>query len=469
MHVTEPSGWDLDEDLTSKYEVLDVLGGGGMGRVLRARHRQLRQLVAIKLLAHDLRASEAVTRFLREARAVARIRGPHVAHVMDAGILRNGQPYIVMEYLQGQDLGRLIASRGRVPVEQAVGFILQTLEALAEAHALKIIHRDIKPANLFATRVAGGDTSIKILDFGLAKTAHAFDTLDPGVTERGAVLGTPSYMSPEQFVDAQDVDARADIWGVGATLFELLTGVPPFTGTNLPQVYTAVMHRPVPSLRSCAPELPEGLECVVAKCLMRERAERYLDVAEFAAALAPFADPSAHDQIQRIERIVRGVLDPADLSEAAPEQAALELASSSVSRASKQPGATPPPAASVRRPLRVWLSLSAVALLGLALGLYANRTPALPRTPDPPSVQQARAKPSAEPAAPKLTTEPHTSVPANSAADPLQATAINPSVSTPPIAAENVSRPTATKKQRPKVSQPTAKRAPNSDIYEQYP
>lgn len=292
------------ELLADKYEMLEALGGGGMGHVYRARHRQLKRLVAIKLLSHDLDGQEAVTRFLREARAVAQIGSVHVAHVMDADVLANGQPFIVMEYLQGRDLAAWVAAEGRLPVTVAVDFILQALEAIAEAHAQQIIHRDIKPGNLFATRTAGGDLIIKVLDFGLAKTSPSFDTLAPGITERGAVLGTPSYMSPEQFMDAQAADVRSDIWALGATLFELLTGTPPFTGNSLPQVYRAVISRPIPSLRSLVPELPEGLENVVATCLTRERELRYADVAELALALKPWAGTGAEAHAERIRRIL---------------------------------------------------------------------------------------------------------------------------------------------------------------------
>lgn len=292
------------ELLADKYEILEPLGGGGMGQVFRARHRQLKRLVAIKLLSHDLTDAESVARFLREARAVARIGSAHVAHVMDADVLSNGQPFIVMEYLHGRDLGAWIAGSGRLSVAQAIDFVLQALEALAEAHAQQIVHRDIKPANLFATRTAAGDMLIKVLDFGLAKTNPAFDTLAPGITERGAVLGTPSYMSPEQFVDAQEADVRSDIWALGATLFELLTGTPPFTGGSLPAVYRAVMQRPVPTLRSLFPELPEALDEVVATCLTRERELRFADVAELALALQPWAGPGGAVRAEHIRRIL---------------------------------------------------------------------------------------------------------------------------------------------------------------------
>jgi hypothetical protein len=292
------------ELLADKYEILVPLGGGGMGQVFRARHRQLKRLVAIKLLSQDLAEPESVARFLREARAVARIGSPHVAHVMDADVLSNGQPFIVMEYLQGRDLSALLASAGRLSVERAVDFLLQALEAIAEAHAQHIVHRDIKPANLFVTRTAAGDTLIKVLDFGLAKTSPAFDTLAPGITERGAVLGTPSYMSPEQFLDAQAADERSDIWAIGATLFELLTGTPPFSGGSLPAVYRAVMQRPIPSLCSLLPELPAALDEVVATCLTRERELRYGDVAELAVALQPWAGPDGEQRAAHIRRIL---------------------------------------------------------------------------------------------------------------------------------------------------------------------
>jgi serine/threonine-protein kinase len=475
----------LDEDLESKYEIFEALGGGGMGRVLRARHRQLKRLVAIKLLHQDLKASEAVSRFLREARAAAQIRSVHVAHVMDAGILRSGQPYIVMEYLQGQDLAKLIGSRGRLPVEQAVGFTLQALDALAEAHSLQIIHRDIKPGNLFATRIAGGDITIKVVDFGLAKTTRAFDTLDPAMTERGAVLGTPSYMSPEQFVDAQDVDARADIWGVGATLFELLTGIPPFTGTNLPQIYTAVMHQPIPSIRRTVPELPEGLDQVVATCLTREREKRYLNVADLAVALAPFAPTGAHDRIDRIRRVVEGVResadmidlpvlddDAADFGEPAERFAAAPgVISSTFERRSSDAAVAPLPAAPRPRARRKYAIAIAVLLttLGVALWQVGSKPAIVAEKPSAAETNRGTIHAASQgqtadtmfdpaPYAAPAVAEPHSSVPVASAEAAAPPTSPQPTVS----------RTTAKKAKRTKVSSAPPK-VSGAAIYEQYP
>lgn len=453
----------IDAGLEAKYEVLDTLGGGGMGRVLRARHRQLKRLVAIKLLHQDLRAPESVTRFLREARAAAQIRSAHIAHVLDAGLLDNGQPYIVMEYLQGQDLSQLLSAQGRLPLEQAVHFTLQALDALAEAHSLHIIHRDIKPGNLFATRVAGGDTAIKVVDFGLAKTGRMVDTLDPIVTERGAVLGTPSYMSPEQFLDAQEVDARADIWAVGATLFELLTGVPPFQGTNLPQVYTAVVHQPIPLLRSEAPDLPEGLEQVVATCLNRDRTARYANVAELAEALAPYASAAARDRIDRIRRVIDGVSVSRDSIEPLAEASLLTKPIDALVGAVSltQPRAAPP-VAPWRPPMRrvvLGLALASIAAL-TGLFWFGARTPA-PRVsaPHPTNAAIHRQLPQVELGSERKALEPPVG--------PLGTTA--PALQPTPPPTEVVTQPTAKKTPRAKTSKPPKSEPTRRALYDQYP
>lgn len=476
MNATDRQRAQIDEDLESKYEIFDELGGGGMGRVLRARHRQLKRWVAIKLLHTDLTASEAVSRFLREARAAAHIRSPHVAHVMDAGILRNGHPYIVMEYLQGQDLARLVATRGRLPVEQAVGFTIQALDALAEAHSLQIIHRDIKPGNLFATRVAGGDITIKVVDFGLAKTNLAFDTLDPTVTERGAVMGTPSYMSPEQFVDAQDVDARADIWAIGATLFELVTGAPPFTGSNLPQVYTAVMHQPIPSMRTLVADVPEALDLVVSKCLTRDRTGRYANVAELAEALAPFGrGTAARERVDRIRRVVDGVRESIDLIDV-PEgdfDATSELVDRQQNGMSVSAVARSSAAARTSDPIeRQRVSWRKYAVILLAASVIALTAAAWQRNAAPSETHETRR----EAATTSVRAQEQAVVPEAAAgpqprADVAPVTEATVTSTTPnPVApAANVSRPTAKKPKRLKVASSAPPKPVNPNIYEQYP
>jgi serine/threonine protein kinase len=283
---------DFEGELGGKYEMQEVIGSGGMGKVVRARHRQLNQLVAIKFLHAELIRDEFVPRFLREARSAAKITSPHVTRVLDVGVSAGGMPFIVMEYLDGEDLGRWIATKGAMPLAQAVSCMLQVLLAISEAHAKGIVHRDLKPGNFFATRSPRGDLCIKVLDFGLAKRMSGVDTFDAGMTEPGTLVGSPSYMSPEQFLDAQDVDERSDIWAIGASLYELISGAPPFRGANLPQLYAAVVHGPIKGLKTAVPTVPDALDAVIAKCLTRNREGRFESAEQLAEALAPFAEAS---------------------------------------------------------------------------------------------------------------------------------------------------------------------------------
>jgi serine/threonine-protein kinase len=468
MSVSDRHDCAVDEELASKYEVFEVLGGGGMGRVLRARHRQLKRPVAIKLLQHGLKGSEAATRFLREARAAAQIRSPHVAQVMDAAVLSNGQPYIVMEYLAGQDLSQLIAARGPLPVEQAVDFLLQAMQAIAEAHSLAIVHRDLKPGNLFATRMAGDEIFIKVLDFGIAKTSQALDTLDTAVTETGAVLGTPSYMAPEQFIDAQDVEARADVWGLGATLFALVTGSPPFCGANLPQVYTAVMHRPIPLLRSVKPSLPEELEAVVARCLSRERDARYASVAELATALASFAsaDGSARESVDRIRRMLGAprLSQPLAAETTAPSS---EVHGAISLFAHETTGVPAPADSSGARPRRIAMwGMVALCLLLMAAAGWATTRRSLTVAPTVPRVATAPVTVTAtEPVEPPAVKPPLTAPPPLAA--PPAVTAATPRARSKPV---RLAKPKLAAAPAPRPSGPSpAEKAPRSTIYERYP
>jgi eukaryotic-like serine/threonine-protein kinase len=296
--------------LVGKYRVERVLGRGGMGIVVAARHLRLEERVAIKLLHPDaLSNAEAVARFEREARAAAKIKSEHVARVSDVGTLDNGCPYMIMEYLEGEDLAAWLSQRGPLAIDQAVEFILQTCEAMAEAHGLGIVHRDLKPANLFCIRRTDGLPSIKVLDFGISK----IDGPGLDITHAGAVMGSPLYMSPEQMVSARSVDARTDIWALGVILYELISGRGPFHGENLPEVCMSIARQPTPSLRATRPETPANLDAVIAKCLQKDRKKRYSNVAELAMALAPFAPKRAKVLVDRISRVI----ESAGLSERA--------------------------------------------------------------------------------------------------------------------------------------------------------
>ncbi len=296
------------EILAGKYQVERVLGVGGVGVVVAARHLQLDERVALKFLLPAMAANaEAVARFAREARSAVRIKNEHVARVLDVGTLESGAPYIVMELLEGADLAQWLALRGRLPIEQAVDFVLQACVALADAHGLGIVHRDLKPANLFCTRRSDGQLVVKVLDFGISKVIEC-GAQNPaeGVTRTTSVMGSPHYMSPEQAQSAKDVDTRTDIWALGIILHELLVGLVPFAGEAFGEIAVKVAVQPAPLLCTLRSDAPPALEDVIQRCLAKDRRDRFSNVADLAAALAPFAPRHAAPLVDRIAGIVRG-------------------------------------------------------------------------------------------------------------------------------------------------------------------
>jgi eukaryotic-like serine/threonine-protein kinase len=307
-HGHHAAGVEPGQILLGKYRIERVLGMGGMGVVVAATHVTLEERVAIKfLLPQALSNGEAVTRFLREARAAVRIKSEHVARVTDVGQLENGSPYMIMEYLDGSDLGTVGQNRGALPIEEAVEFVLQACEALAEAHALGIVHRDLKPANLFLVTRADGTPSVKVLDFGISKvTGMAASGSDLGMTKTSTIMGSPLYMSPEQMASSRDVDSRTDIWALGAILYELLAGTVPFQADTITQLCVMILQQPAPTLRNVRPDAPEGLQTVITRSLAKDRNQRYSNIAEFAHALAPFAPRRARLSIERVSRVIEG-------------------------------------------------------------------------------------------------------------------------------------------------------------------
>jgi len=292
--------------LAGKYRVERVLGRGGMGVVVAAHHIHLDEKVAIKFLLPEAVANaEVVGRFVREARAAVRIKSEHVARVSDVGSLEGGEPYMVMECLEGSDLAAWLLERGALPVEQAVEFVLQASEAIAEAHALGIVHRDLKPANLFVVRRADGLSSIKVLDFGISKVSGLGGSgVDANFTRTTAVVGSPLYMPPEQMAASKTVDERADIWALGVVLYELIAGQAPFMGETLPEVCIKIAIEPPRDIRSFRPEVPQGLEAVILRCLEKDRDRRYRNVAELAHALSEFGPKRARNSVERISRTI---------------------------------------------------------------------------------------------------------------------------------------------------------------------
>ncbi|HWZ92817.1 MAG TPA: protein kinase [Polyangiaceae bacterium] len=289
--------------LAAKYRVDRILGAGGMGVVVAATHLQLGQRVALKFLVSNGMDDQAGARFLREARAVVRLRSEHVVRVLDTGTLESGLPYIVMELLEGRDLAQESSARGPVPVVEAVDWVLQACEGIAEAHSVGIVHRDLKPANLFLTRRADHSPLIKVLDFGIAKVLDMQRSPDYALTKTATLMGSPHYMSPEQIRNAKSVDQRADIWALGIVLYELLCGSAPFSATTAPALLAQIVADPPRPLRPQRPDVPRGLEAVIGRCLEKDPARRFASVSEFSRELARFGSDDGRASSERVARI----------------------------------------------------------------------------------------------------------------------------------------------------------------------
>jgi serine/threonine protein kinase len=363
--VDAPLEFNPGDVLAGKYRIERVLGQGGMGVVVAATHLQLDERIAIKfLLSSALQNQEAVARFAREARAAVKIKSEHVARVTDVGTLETGCPYMVMEYLHGSDLGGLVQQRGPLPYEEAVDFVLQASEAIAEAHSLGIIHRDLKPANLFYTQRADGSACIKVLDFGISKiTGLAGSGSDLGMTRTTTVMGSPLYMSPEQMASSRDVDVRTDIWALGVILYELLAGQVPFSADTMPQLCAMILQHPAPPLRNVRPDAPEALQAALLRCLEKDPARRFANMAEFAAALLPFSTRSGRTSVERISRLLSGQGLSNSQLQVPPTQDSMRPGGTGTQAAW---GQTAPPARG-----KAPLILAGVALLAIGAGAMA--------------------------------------------------------------------------------------------------
>jgi serine/threonine-protein kinase len=445
--------------LAGKYEVERVLGSGGMGVVVAARHRELDERVAVKfLLPEAVESQEAAARFVREARAAVKIKSEHIARVIDVGRLDNGAPYMVMEYLEGRDLSDLV-SDGQVGVEDAVDFIIQACDAMAEAHALGIVHRDLKPANLFLTQRSDGQPVVKVLDFGISKVSVP-DLSEASLTRTSTAMGSPLYMSPEQMRSAKDVDRRTDLWGLGTILYELLGGTTPFRAHSYPELCAAIMAsdpRPLSELRS---DVPPGLEAVVNKCLAKSVADRFANVGELATALAPFAPRRSRATIERVTRVLSraGISSSSlDLPISVADPPATERAAEPAEARTKTTWVetNPPPA---RRPRALVAAIGITILLAAAVALVLALRPR-----GEPSAEPAASPPASEPVAPPAsapapvaTAEPVAPPSAKPEPPPAPAPAVKPAVAQPVAPPQ----PKAPPKPEPKPPETAAAPAP---------
>jgi serine/threonine-protein kinase len=389
-----------------KYEVDNVLGEGAMGVVVAARHTELGERVALKFLRVEHDDKDFRSRFRREAKVCAKLKNEHITRVLDVGTWRDGAMFMVMEHLAGTDLRTLLKKSGPLEVPLAIDFAVQVCEGLAEAHAQGIVHRDLKPSNLFVTKRPDGTDLIKILDFGISKWNLESDA-DDELTKTGTVLGSPKYMAPEQLLGCNTVDMRADVWSIGAIVYEMLSGKPPYEQASFAMLCAALANGKAPRpIREHRPDLPEALETAVMNCLQHDLDQRTMSVADLAGQLleavgAPFAEA--------VRNKIAGMLEGATINTTGAHAAmpngtyssaiTMSYGSTSGSLRGSQSGrgvvAQPPPSKK-----KAILGVAAVALLGLlAFSIYrATSTPAVADTK--PSAPETKTTPVAATSAP---------------------------------------------------------------------
>ncbi len=417
--------------LAGKYRIERVLGVGGMGVVVAATHLQLDQRVALKFLLPDaMQDGAVVARFAREARAAAKIQSEHVARVIDVGTLESGSPYMVMEYLQGRDLADVLAERKVFPAEEAVGFVLQACEAIAEAHAASIVHRDLKPANLFLAERADKRAIVKVLDFGISKSSGKGE--DASLTKTSALMGSPLYMSPEQMVSSKHVDARCDIWALGIILYEFVTGSPPFVAETVTEIIAQILQlppRPPHEVNGVAPDLSN----IILRCLQKEPAKRYQNVGELAMALSPFAPKAQRQSAERVSRVLGTPLHAFTPQQVPSDPPARPTATTAVAatNASWGAGSTGEGTELVERPKGSGAKV-ALVVAGLVAAVGGSAFVVLHRA-SPPFAVEGIAQP-AQLATAGAATAPSSTAPTIAAPQPPGSTAVVPIVPEPALA-----------------------------------
>ena len=382
--------------VAGRFRIGRRLGVGGMGVVVAATDLERGEDVALKFLRRDV-DTPSVDRFLREARAASSLRNVHVTRVLDVGQLESGMPFIVMEQLHGKTLAEVAAAGTIMSVEEVVRCALHACEGLADAHAHGIVHRDLKPANLFLTTDPDGAPLLKVLDFGVSKFMS--EQVDAGVTTTGNMVGSPSFAAPEQLVNPKSVGPGVDVWSLGVTLYFLLGRELPFSGETRVQVCMLVVtSTPVP-LRELRPELPQALTDAVMRCLEKEPADRYANVADLARSLMPFAPSACAGAAERIAELLSqsGPVVAPPLS-VRPAEARVPMPLR-VSSAAPYASASVQPMQPSRSRARTRTGIALVSLLALAGAVFAftrHGTPSGASVSEPRPLPGDEALPSAE-------------------------------------------------------------------------
>jgi serine/threonine-protein kinase len=392
--------------LAGKYRVAHTLGRGGMGLVVAADHVELRTTVAIKVLSDKYAGrADIVERFLREARASAQLRSDHVCRVFDVDRLETGVPYIVMELLVGRDLAKLLRVSGPVDIATATDYVLQACDAVREAHAAGIVHRDLKPGNLFLTQRRDGAPLVKVLDFGVAK---AQSETELSLTGEQAVVGSPTYMAPEQIRASKTAEPRSDIWSLGVILYELVAGYPPFQGATIGDLAVRVATEPFPPLQHA----PIGYAMIVARCLEKEPDHRFQSIDELAAALTACVERAPAAAVPAVRPPPPALIQTLEERGPLPTTTTLRSASGMIARQRSEP--------------RRWLVIGTAAAIGIGVGLgfilggsSDDDPPAPVARPTPPPPEPPKPAPEPAPAAAKAP-EPAVAEPVDAGAAPVK-------------------------------------------------
>jgi serine/threonine-protein kinase len=455
---------DSDSVLGDKFRVIRRIGAGGMGSVYEVEHTLTKHRRALKLLSDEMAAIPTiVTRFLREASAAGRIGNPHVVETFDAGVLDGGQPYIIMELLQGQTLADYIADRRSLGIVETCEILSQACEGIAAAHAAGIVHRDLKPENLFL--VEGDKPFVKILDFGISK----FDperTGASGMTVDGATMGTPYYMPPEQARGEKNLDAQADVYSLGVVLYECLCGQKPFVAETLPHLAILIAEGRYEPASARRPGLESACDAVIARAMMAERSQRYKSIDELKAALdtlrrrapgevpltLPFAGTIPIDLPPSAARVAAGLAPKGNDASLAPNTAGPET-SPAITGAPLSHTKPELPASGKSSGL-VWGVIGALVVAAVGLAVVFGKGSA------------NRAEPTNETVRNATTPPPPTAMVSAARATPVVEPTLLPTASASTVAPP----PSAASAQAPKAERPRAKtRAAEHGLSEQNP